>query len=186
MLSGPNVSTAGRAFATQRCTHKLYPYVGGGKAANALSLLNVVTFFLSARQLARHANWFRCDVVSGYDLQRRLYPLPAHMRGILAGGVPERVRECVTRRFGTPHVAYVPCARPHLQRAIAVLSLGGPHTRFPSVPGQRRRISAWCGTQTAAYLGYPSARYFWGYQWLTRQEWADGDRFGKCFAVTAR
>jgi hypothetical protein len=186
MLSGPVVSPAAKALANQRCTHKFYAYVGGGKAAAALSLLDIAYYFPSARQLARHASWFRCDVVSGYDLQRRLYPLPAQMRGILSGGVPDDVGECVTQRFGTPGVAYVPCTSRHLQRAIAVLSLGGARARFPSVPVQKSRISSWCGRRTAAYLGYPSARYFWGYQWLTRQEWANGDRLGKCFAVTTR
>jgi Septum formation len=186
MLSGSIVSSAAKALADQRCTHRFYAYVGGGKAAKALSLLDVSYYVPSGRQLTRHANWFRCDIISGYDLQRRLYPLPMHVRGILSGGVPDAVRECVTQRFSTPRFAYVPCTRPHLQRAIAVLALGGPHTRFPNVPVQKSRISSWCGRETAAYLGYPSARYFWGYQWLTRQEWNDGNRFGKCFAVTTR
>jgi hypothetical protein len=184
MLGGPSLSTVARSFAAKRCLHRFYAYAGGGPAQKAMSLLNVAYFFPSDRQLRRHANWFRCDVVSGYDLQRVLYPLPAHLRGSLSGGIRDDVRECVTKRFGTPGVAYVPCTRRHVQRAIGVLSLGGPHTAFPSTASQKSRISSWCGRQTAAYLGYPSGRYFWGYQWLSRREWADGDRYGKCFAVT--
>jgi Septum formation len=185
MLSGTVPSTAAKTFAATRCLHRFYVYSGGGPAQKALSLLDIAYFFPSARQLGRHANWFRCDVVSGYDLQRVLYPLPAHLRGSLSNGVPDDVRECVTKRFGAPGVAYVPCTRRHVQRAIAVLSLGGPDTPFPSTASQKSRISSWCGRRTAAYLGYPSGRYFWGYQWLSRREWTDGDRFGKCFAVTA-
>jgi hypothetical protein len=184
MLSGTVLSTAAKSFAATRCLHRFYVYSGGGPAQQALSLLNIAYFFPSARQLGRHANWFRCDVVSGYDLQRVLYPLPAHVRGSLSGGVRENVRECVSKRFGAPGVKYVPCTRRHVQRAIGVLSLGGPHTAFPSTASQKNRISSWCGRRTAAYLGYPSGRYFWGYQWLSRREWTDGDRYGKCFAVT--
>jgi hypothetical protein len=188
LLTGPRATMS--AFANQRCRYEFTQYLGGGQAAQSMSLLTYAYFYPAARQRAAKSNWFRCDAISGYALQHRLYPLPNPLRGILAKGVPDSVRTCYTRRLvgrsGSMHRgAWVACTARHAQRTIAALRLGDPSTRYLGPTKLRIEVSAWCKPKAQLFLGSP-ANFSWGYSWPSRSEWSRGYRFATCLAVTAR
>jgi Septum formation len=176
------------AVANSRCRHKFASYLHAGPATQSMSLLTYAYFYPTDKQRAAEANWFRCDAISGYVLQRRLYPLPHRLRGILAKAVPDSVRACYTRQFitGQEHRgAWVPCTKRHEQRTIAALRLGGPSARYAGSNELRVRVSAWCKPKARVYLHSP-ASYSWGYSWPSRSEWNHGRRHATCLAVTSR
>jgi hypothetical protein len=188
LLGGPRAVVS--AFANKRCGHEITAYLGGGVGDRSQTLLTYAYFYPSANQRAANANWFRCDVISGYELQNRLYPLPAKMRGILAHRIPDTVRACYTKPFinnGNKRDpgAWVPCTTRHAQRTIAALRLGGARTKYAGFNRLGITVNAWCKPKAQAYLGFPQT-YSWGYNWPDAKEWKRGDRYGRCLAVTSR
>jgi hypothetical protein len=186
VLTGPRAAMS--ALANRRCRHEFTTYLGGGEALQSMSLLTYAYFYPTARQRAAKSSWFRCDVISGYALQNRLYALPDPLRGILRNGVPDSVRTCYTRTFigrdNPKHDgAWVPCTKRHAQRTIAALRLGGPSTRYLGSDKLRVEVSAWCKPKALVFLGSPTS-FSWGYSWPSRSQWSRGHRFATCLAVT--
>ena len=157
----PATSVAERRAAGQKVCQPAYQaLVGGTLADRAQSLLTWTLFTPSARQLEHGARWVRCDVLARSG--NALVALPA-ATPVLAHGVPENLRVCLTKSL-----VDVTCAGPHAFRVAAVFQ--SPGTTYPGVGTQQARLR--CRQLTRATGGY--------FQLPAQAGWTAGDRFVRC------
>ena len=162
------------------CPRRLASFVGGTPRERRLSRLRPVWFSPTIAQSDLGASWFRCDVVAlGRD--STLVPLPPRLRGILdrPGGL-DRVGLCGTAAPGTRGFERTICSRPHSWRALTTIDIDGPE-RYPGRSAVRRAGEERCRELVRRASGSPE-EFRYGWEWPTREQWAEGQRYGYCWA----
>jgi len=159
----PATSVAERRAAGQKVCQPAYQALAGGTLLDrAQSLLTWTLFTPGASQLEHGARWVRCDVLARSG--NALVPLPA-TTPVLAKGVPESLRVCLTRSL-----VDVTCSGPHAYRVAAVFQ--APGTTYPGISTQQARLR--CRQLTRATGGY--------FQLPAQAGWTAGDRFVRCLS----
>lgn len=113
--------------------------------------------------------------------QERLHPLPRRTAGILdRPGALARFGLCGTAEPGTRQFERVICARPHSWRAVATIPLSGGRS-YPGTGLVRAEGNEVCRDVAAEQAADP-LQFEFGWEWPTREQWADGRRYGYCWA----
>lgn len=163
------------------CPRQLRSYVGGSDQLRDLSRFTVVWFSPTVEESDQGANWFRCDLVAlaGQGRLARL-PGPGALSGALdRPGALEEYGLCGTAAPGSTGFTRVICSRRHSWRAVATIPLSG--TRYPGTAVVRRAGDDSCRDEVADRLG-PADRFQYGWEWPTREQWDNGQRYGYCWA----
>ena len=163
------------------CPRRLAAHLGGTAEDLELSRFEVVWFSPTLEQSDLGAAWFRCDAIALAGGET-LFPLPAprQLAGVLGGSGAAAYGLCGTAAPGDRDFARVICARPHSWRAIATIPIAGGQ----AYPGQQRVRSAGndtCRDEVRARAEDP-LKFQYGWEWPTRSQWLDGQRFGYCWA----
>lgn len=162
------------------CPRRLAAFVGGTPRDRRLSRLRPVWFSPTIEQSDLGASWFRCDVVA-LGRGSTLVPLPPRPRGILdrPGGL-DAVGLCGTAAPGAPGFERTICSRPHSWRALTTIDIDGPD-RYPGHAQVRQAGEERCRELVRRASGDPE-RFRYGWEWPTREQWRDGQRYGYCWA----
>jgi hypothetical protein len=161
------------------CPQKFAEFAGGSTEAQRLSMLRAVWFTPTVDESDSGAEWYRCDaiVVAGDDEL-------ASLRGRLAGvlGTPEgrdRYGMCGTTAPDDPAFERVICSRRHAWRAIATVDFEPGD--YPGVAAVRSEGQTQC-ENAGAGVADDALDYQWGYEWPTKEQWKQGQTFGRCWA----
>jgi hypothetical protein len=164
------------------CRRTLDEYLGGDRETRTLSRLHAVWFSPTLEEYDAGATWFRCDVVA-LDRADTLAPLPPprRLRGLLdrPGGLAQ-MGLCGTSAPGAPGFERVICSRRHAWRAISTIDLAGG-AAYPGVGAVRKAGAETCRDQVREASRTPE-RFRYGWEWPTRAQWRDGQRYGFCWA----
>ncbi|MDQ4053562.1 MAG: septum formation family protein [Actinomycetota bacterium] len=161
------------------CTEKFAEFAGGSEEAQRLSMLRTVWFTPTVEESDQGAEWYRCDAIA-VSADDRLAPLSGRLAGVL--GSPEgrdRYGMCGTTAPDDPTFERVICSEPHRWRAIATVDLGPG--RYPGVDAVRSRGQTPC-EDAGASAADDVLDYEWGYEWPTKDQWQQGQTFGRCWA----
>jgi hypothetical protein len=173
-IDAPRVN--GRVAAA--CARRFRSFVGGSDEAHRLSMLRPVWFTPTLAEAEAGATWFRCDVVA-LAAEGTLLPLTGRLRGRLdRAGWSERYGLCATAEPGTRRFKRVACARRHSWRGLASVVMGPG--AYPGVAAVRSRGESICRARAKAAAADP-LDYRWGFEWPTRQQWAEGRHHGVCW-----
>ena len=163
------------------CPQRLNAYVGGTVEDRALSRFEVAWFGPTLEQSDLGASWFRCDLVA-LSADGRLAPLPppGQLRNVLdREGALDNWGLCGTAAPGTRGFGRVLCARRHNWQAIATIPLSG--RGYPGAAAVRRAGDDICRDTVHSASGSPE-RFKYGWEWPTREQWSQGQRYGFCWA----
>jgi hypothetical protein len=161
------------------CPKKFAEFVGGSAEAQRLSMLRAVWFTPTVEESDTGAEWYRCDAIA-VAADNELAPLSGRLAGVL--GTPEgrdRYGMCGTTAPDDPDFARVICTRRHTWRAIATVDL--KRGRYPGVDAVRSAGQAPC-EDAGAEVAADALDYEWGYEWPTKEQWQQGQTFGRCWA----
>ena len=172
-----------RRQVARRCPPGLAAYLGATPEQLRLSLLRPVWFTPSLEESDLGADWYRCDVIAVTG-DRTV----AKFSGDLAGAFrrPARREEfamCGTAQPGTAEFSRVLCRDEHSWRAITVVDLADAarQGRYPGVEVVREAGQDLCA-DAALQLASDPLDYEWGYEWPTKDQWAAGQTYGRCWS----
>ncbi len=178
----PVDSDRARAQLSRTCTRRKAAFLGGTREARNLSRFEVVWFSPTPQQVEDGADWFRCDLVAlaGDDTLHRLPP-PRRAAGLLdRDDALATYGLCGTAKPGTERFERVICARRHSWRAIGTIRLPGP-ARYPGTATIRRLGDQPCRDRVSDLADDP-LEFEYGWEWPTREQWRNGQRFGYCWS----
>ena len=160
------------------CPAKFAEFVGGSEEAQRLSMLRTVWFTPTVEESDRGAEWYRCDAIA-VAADDQLAPLSGRLAGVL--GTPEgrdRYGMCGTTAPDDPEFERVICSEPHRWRAITTVDF--EPGRYPGVDAVRSRGQTPC-EDAGASAADDVLDYEWGYEWPTKEQWQQGQTFGRCW-----
>jgi hypothetical protein len=161
-----------------RCRTRFAAYVGGNRETQRLGRLTVIWFSPSLAEGDRGARWFRCDVVAlaGRD---RLAPLPRSIRGILdRDGALDKYGTCGTSAPAASRFQRVICSRRHTWRARATIEVPDGAKYLGKAAGAAANSACRdIDTKLAADI----LKLQWSFEWPTRDQWENGQRYGYCW-----
>ena len=153
-------------------------FVGGDQTTQRLSRFEVVWFSPSLEQADAGANWYRCDVVAVRS-EGKLAPLPPRLKGVLdQKGALDRYGTCGSAAPDAGGFERVVCSDKHAWRAVDVVDLPAD-TQYLAKDAAARGDST-C-EDVAAQRANGSLKYTWSFEWPTRTQWAEGQRYGYCW-----
>lgn len=171
-------SDAVRRRVAAACPSSLLDRVGGDETTRRLSRLRVVWFTPSVELADAGADRYRCDVVAVRD-DERLLRLPRRVAGLLdRPGALDTFGTCGTAAPDASGFRRVACADPHRWRAVDTVDLPR-RARYLDGALTRRGESA-C-QDVAADRADGALRYSYAFEWPTRDQWRDGQRWGWCW-----
>lgn len=163
----------------ERCPERLADLVGGTRDQARLSMLRPVWFTPTLAQADAGADWFRCDVIAVAG-QERLAPLPRRLSGALDSEEGRRTwGMCGTDKPDSEAFERVLCSAPHSWRAVAVVDF--EPGKYPGEDTVRDRGQTPCEDAGRA-VADDALNFRWGYEWPTREQWASGQTYGRCWA----
>ena len=161
------------------CPETLSDFVGGDADALRLSMIRPVWFTPTVEQSDTGADWYRCDAVvvqSSSALVRRT----GSLEGVLDRPAErEAVAMCGTAAPDSADFTRVPCGDAHSWRALEVVAF--PDGDYPGADAARERGQTQCEDVAGARAEDP-LDFEWGYEWPTREQWASGQTYGRCWA----
>ena len=179
------IDPAVQRAASHVCAGKFRRYVGGDRQDRLLARFNFTYYFPDDASFGSGTNWVRCDL---YLTQRvdggRTYPhrLPHDARGALdKSDALDSYGICSPSAPGAAGFRLVLCSHRHRWRAIAPIRLGRDSTAWPGVRKVKTRGDSRCSDVVRQWLGYPTT-WRYGWQWPSRGDWTNGQRFGYCWA----
>jgi len=161
------------------CPAQLLTYLGGTLTHLRLSMIRSIWFTPTVEQSDAGAGWYRCDAVV-LDGASRLADLDGDLSGALAGSVPDRYAMCGTAAPDAPDFERVRCSDKHSWRAIDVIAFDGAD--YPGVKAVRAAGRTRC-EDAAAEVADDPLTFKWGYEWPTKEQWAMGQKFGRCWTA---
>lgn len=167
---------------SRACRRELARAVGGSAEDRALSRFEVVWFGPTIEESDEGARWFRCDVVALATSGRlAALPPPGRLRGILEDASGRAAYGlCGTAAPGTRGFERVICSRKHAWRAVATIPLSGG-AAYPGARAVRADGDRACADRVRAEAADP-LDFEYGWEWPTRAQWRDGQRYGLCWA----
>lgn len=160
------------------CGRGLRAWVGGSEDDLRLSRFRTVWFRPDVKEADRGASWYRCDLVA-IAREGRLARFSGDLKGVLdADDALDTWGTCGNRSPVRKGFAKVICSEEHSWRAVSVVELP-ERTRYL---GRRAAADANTACQDEATSRVnESLKYEWAFQWPTRAEWQDGQRYGWCW-----
>lgn len=160
------------------CPRQLGAYVGGDQNTQRLSRFEIVWFSPTVAQSDLGANWYRCDLVALRG-KEELATLPRDVKGALS-------RPDGLARFGTcgntspdkPDFVRAICSERHSWKAIDTVDL--PAKGKYLATSVTSDANAHCKDDASNASG-GSLKITWSFEWPTRQQWTDGQRYGYCW-----
>ncbi|MGV3562873.1 MAG: septum formation family protein [Nocardioides sp.] len=176
-----------RSQVATQCPAALPGFVGGGEDGWRLSVLRAVWFTPTLPEADAGASWFRCDVVAP-DGRGGLLPLGGRLEGTLATPAGrDRWGLCATGAPDDRDARRVACAEQHSWRAVSVVELAGTGAAGEDYPGEQAARER--GQEPCEQVGRDRAadplEFTWGYEWPSAEQWAAGQRFGRCWVPVA-
>lgn len=171
-------SDAVRRRVAAACPPSLLERAGGDETARRLSRLRVVWFTPSLEQADAGADRYRCDLVAVRDADR-LLRLPRRVAGLLdRPGALDTFGTCGTAAPDARGFRRVACTDPHRWRAVDTVDL--PRDAGYLDGALTRRGESAC-QDVAAERADGALRYSYAFEWPTRDQWRDGQRWGWCW-----
>ncbi|MBM7519784.1 septum formation family protein [Nocardioides nitrophenolicus] len=161
------------------CPAQLLTYVGGSLTNLRLSMIRSIWFTPTVDQSDAGATWYRCDAVV-LDGAAKLADLDGDLQGVLGKEVPDRYAMCGTAAPDAPDFERVRCSAKHSWRAIDVIAFEEadyPGAKKVQAAGRTRCEDA------AADVAEDPLTFKWGYEWPTKEQWAMGQKFGRCWTA---
>ncbi len=161
------------------CPKALASYVGGSVQSLRLSMVRPVWFTPTVEDSDAGADWYRCDavVLAGTSTLAELW---TGLRGAL--GKPatrERYAMCGTAAPDAKSFERVLCSAKHSWRAIDVVVF--PEGAYPGEKKVRAAGRTQC-EDAGADVAEDPLTFEWGYEWPTKEQWAMGQAYGRCWA----
>lgn len=161
------------------CPRRFAAFVGGTLEQRRLSMLRPVWFTPTVEASDAGADWFRCDVIA-VAAAEELEPLTGRLAGVLGTEAGrDRYTMCGTAEPGTADFERVICGAGRPWRAIAVVPL--PAGEYPGEERVRAAGEGTCQDAGRAVADDPLS-YRWSYERPTREQWANGQTYGLCWA----
>lgn len=171
-------SPAVQQLLTVSCPKSVAAYVGGSSAIFDLSQIQAVSFVPTATQIAKGANWYRCDLVVLAGAHT-LASFTGTMRHALAPPhALDRWGTCGTAVPSSRSFKRVLCSAHHSWRAVALVQI--PRGAGYLSKNTSRAASLAC-RKIAAKAAHGALKYAWSFQWPNAQEWRAGQRYGLCW-----
>lgn len=169
-----------QAQVASACPQALIKYVGGTRERLRLSMIRPVWFTPTVKDSDAGAEWYRCDavVLAGTST---LAQLTTSLKGVLGTRkVSDRFAMCGTAAPDAKNFERVPCSARHKWRAIDVVVFDEG-----KYPGEKKVRAAGRGQceDAAADTAKDPLVFEWGYEWPTAEQWAMGQKFGRCWAI---
>jgi hypothetical protein len=163
-----------------RCRERTRDWLGTDEEGFVISQFHSLPALPSYAQSRAGADWFACIT---YLIRRgtTLHALPRDTRRVLADDTDSPYGTCARIAIRNADDDRVVCSISHTWRAVGAVKLGGPAASFDGENRVRGRVRGLCETQVRDYLETTGA-YEYNYTWPTRSLWADGDRYGVCYA----
>ena len=185
VVDGHSVAVDSRVVQEQlasTCPGRLASYVGGSPQLRALSRFEVVWYSPTLEQSDRGATWFRCDLVAFATSDRLAdLPRPSRLESVLdEEGALDTWGLCGTAAPGTSGFSRVICSRDHSWRAVATIDLGDDES-YPGTASVRSAGDEDCRDVASEGAG-SATRFEYGWEWPTRAQWQQGQRYGFCWA----
>lgn len=164
------------------CTADWMRTVGGDDSVRHTTIVSLAYFLPNRDQLSGGARWYRCDLVIGGQDGVPLQELPATVKGILDGTVPDSLLACRT----APSLSTgneVACTSRHTLRAVGIATLVGG-TAYPGDASLRTQSQQGCAKVVRAWL---KGRIGGGiaFQWPDSTSWTLlKDHDATCWTVT--
>ncbi|MCR1782288.1 septum formation family protein [Nocardioides carbamazepini] len=169
-----------QAQVSSACPSQLLTYVGGTLTNLRLSMIRSIWFTPTVEQSDDGATWYRCDAVL-LDGASKLADLDGDLKGVLdAPTVPDRYAMCGTAAPDAPDFERVRCSAKHSWRAIDVVVFDAAD--YPGVKQVRAAGRTRC-EDAAADVAEDPLTFKWGYEWPTKEQWAMGQKFGRCWTA---
>jgi hypothetical protein len=160
------------------CQSRTGSYLRGSRETLRLSRLQSAWFSPTLAQADAGATWFRCDLVllSGPEA---LAPLPGHTAGALRNPAAlRRYGTCGTASPASVRFQRIGCWMPHGWRARATIPL-------PRGAGYLSRAAGRSADQACHTIESSLATNVqvlqWSFEWPTKAQWTNGQRYGYCW-----
>ena len=164
------------------CPASLLQRAGGDRTTQRLSRLRVVWFTPTVEEADAGADRYRCDLVAVRD-DERLLRLPPRVTGMLdRAGALDTYGTCGTAAPDASGFRRVACTDPHRWRAVDSVDLP-QDGRYLAGDLTERGESA-C-QEVAAERADGALRYSYAFEWPTRTQWREGQRWGWCWVPQA-
>ncbi|WP_341351362.1 septum formation family protein [Nocardioides convexus] len=161
------------------CPKALTSYLGGSVKSLRLSMIRPVWFTPTVEDSDAGADWYRCDavVLAGTSA---LAELRSGIRNALGDAkARDRYAMCGTAAPDDKRFERVLCSAKHSWRAIDVVLF--PEGAYPGEKKVRAAGRSQCENAGADVAKDPLT-FEWGYEWPTKEQWAMGQAFGRCWA----
>ena len=164
------------------CPKAVQAYVGRSGPTFDLSQIQALAFVPTPGQIARGANWYRCDMVvlAGPSA---LAAVTGTMRNAL---VPSRALDrwgtCGTTTPSAKTFKRVICSTRHSWRAIAVINIPKSSGYLAKTTSTAAGLAC---RKIATKAAHGALKYSWSFEWPNKQQWLAGQRFGLCWLPRA-
>lgn len=161
------------------CPKAVTGFIGGSEEEQRLSILAPAWFTPTLAESDAGADWYRCDVVAPVG-DGRLAPLGEVKKGVLGTSEGrERFGICGTDAPGSQGFKRTLCSADHSWQAISTYDL--PDGAWPNREKVEPIAESPC-KDAALDLADSSLDYEWAFDWPSKAEWANGRRYGLCWA----
>lgn len=173
-----------QAQIAKACPRRLAGWVGGDEKDRRLSRFEVIWFSPSVEESDRGANWFRCDLVA-LATTDTLAKLPrGDAKGVLDDSdALEQFGLCGTDAPDATDFERVVCARKHSWEAIEAIDFHDDARYLGK--GAGHEADSDCHDEAVGHSS-SSLTVEWSFEWPTREQWDNGQRFGYCWVPVAR
>jgi hypothetical protein len=168
-----------QAQVASACPQQLIKYLGGTPRNLRLSLIRPTWYTPTVAQSDQGADWYRCDavVLAG---AKELAKVRGSLKGALKRPQPRPQHAmCGTAAPDAKNFQRVPCSAKHSWRAIDVVTF--PEGKYPGLKKVRSAGRSQC-EDAGAEVAEDPLDFQWGYEWPTKEQWATGQNYGRCWA----
>ncbi|MGN6723903.1 MAG: septum formation family protein [Marmoricola sp.] len=175
-------SAAVQQLLAVNCPKAVEAYAGGSGRTFDLSQIQALPFVPTPAQIAKGANWYRCDMVV-LAAPSTLATVTGTMRHALSSArALDRWGTCGTAAPSARTFKRVLCSQRHTWRAVALINI--PKKASYLSKNTSRAASLAC-RKIAAKAAHGALKYSWSFEWPNKQQWTAGQRFGLCWLPRA-
>jgi hypothetical protein len=160
------------------CPKAVQAYAGGRGRIFDLSQIQALPFVPTPAQIAKGANWYRCDLVV-LAAPNTLAVVTGTLRNVLAAArALDRWGTCGTAAPSVRTFKRVLCSQRHTWRAVALINIPKSSRYLAKRTSQAASLAC---RKVAAKEARGASKYTWSFEWPNQQQWQAGQRFGLCW-----